>query len=667
MPLLSSHPHAGWSISYALRRVRHALLWAFLLLATFLALPSLLIALLLWWSAARTWDTRERWSGIWLLAGICGAAYGSLLWSSHPLPLLLQAMAFGLLHHTLPESARALAHLWALHLLLTPVCAIVLEWLHPLSQRMRLRPRRPPSSSWTSRPGELRPPAALASTAKVSPVLPAASAALAELAMTPSTHVYCIAQAPTLAPPLEPLGEFLGGDLYEWVYGHQLCIPLAEFARHMVVVGEPGYGKTMTLLRLASIAVRYGMQVIYIDLKGSVKTAAQFVALMRLLGVQRVKVYPHEPYDGWRGDAQTLYNRLMQMVDAGTHPFYRRLTSSLLSLAVNAPGGPPKNSQEFLRRLDQNWLYRAYPGKTSEHIYARRKIARLVPHLNDLSLPFEGFFDGVAGALDGTWAFEDGDAAYLGLDGEAQKEQSVLMGRYLLEDCAHYARYRKGACHALLVLDEFGVLASPNATDLYERVREQGMSICASAQSFEGLGPERRQVVSATSIKILHRCGDPEDLVKYAGQREVAAFSHILEGDEAGTLRSLGSDTGLKRRTAVRMQRQYAMPVEAVQQLRVGEIGLITGGLGAWCQVYPLVIPEDRLRAALAEVSAHPAVSPAFAPPVSEPTAPVAPARHPVPQESPLSKAASTPPEPVASDQAVPATRANEDDSPVDF
>uniref|UniRef100_UPI00397D3225 ATP-binding protein n=1 Tax=Salmonella sp. SAL04269 TaxID=3159847 RepID=UPI00397D3225 len=77
-----------------------------------------------------------------------------------------------------------------------------------------------------------------------------------------------IAQQPTAPPPLEPLGAFLGGDLYEWVYGDQLCISPEEFERHMVVVGEPGYGKTMTLLRLASIAVRYGKQVLYIDLKG---------------------------------------------------------------------------------------------------------------------------------------------------------------------------------------------------------------------------------------------------------------------------------------------------------------------------------------------------------------------------------------------------------------
>jgi hypothetical protein len=292
------------------------------------------------------------------------------------------------------------------------------------------------------------------------------------------------------------------------------------------------------------------------------------------------------------------------------HPFYRKLTSSLVSLAVNAPGGPPKNSHDFLRRLDKDWLYRAYVGNADEQVYARRKIKKLVPHLADLSLTFEGFFDGIAGALDGQWGFEDGDAIYLGLDGDAHKEQAALMGSYLLEDCAHYAKYRKGPRHAFVVIDEFGVLESTNATDLYERVREPGMSICASAQSYESLGRERDKVVASSSIKILHRCGDPEEIVKYAGEREVPALSHILEEDEEEALSPLGNQHAPIRRTAIRTQRQFAMPIEDVQQLAIGKIALITGGLGAWCQVYPPALPADLLQEALAFVKTRAVVSP---------------------------------------------------------
>ncbi len=618
MQALSPRSSLKFSISKLPRLVRRGLLWIFLPLAACFALPSLLMAALLWWRASKTWDAQERWSGTWLLAVVCGGIYAGILWFAHPLPSLLQTIVFGVFDHALSKSVVSLERLWGLHLLLIPACALILEGLHPLSRRVRLKPRCsiPPSRETTEETQSV-PALALPAAAPPAPLM--SSSSPTALSAFLSAQWPSIAQAPTRVPPLEPLGEFLGGDLYEWVYEHELCIPLAEFMRHMVVLGEPGYGKTITLLRLASMAVRYHMQVVYLDLKGSTKPAAQFVAVMHLLGVRRIKVYPREPYDGWRGDPKTLYNRLMQMVDTGTHPFYRKLTSSLVSLAVNAPGGPPKNSKEFLRRLDKDWLYRAYAGKTFDHVYARRKITKLVPHIADLSLTFEGFFDGIAGALDGRWAFEDGDAIYIGLDGDAQKEQAALMGCYLLEDCSHYAKYRKGPRHTLLVLDEFGVLESTNATDLYERIREPGMSVCASAQSYEGLGPERKQVVTASSIKILHRCGDPEEVVKYAGEREVPAFSHMLEKDEEDVLTPFGDEHTPKWRTAVRMQRQYTMPIEEVQQLGIGKIALITGGLGAWCQVYPLAIPEDLLRSALACISTPPVASP---PPAPEPDLP---------------------------------------------
>jgi hypothetical protein len=162
------------------------------------------------------------------------------------------------------------------------------------------------------------------------------------------------------------------------------------------------------------------------------------------------------------------------------------------------------------------------------------------------------------------------------------------------------------------------VLDSTNAIDLYERVREPGMSVCASAQSYEGLGPQRKQVVTASSIKILHRCGDPEEIVRYAGEREVPAFSHLLEEEEETAFPLAASERTPKQHTTVHMRKQYTIPVEDVQQLPQGKIALITGGLGAWCQVYPLVIPDESLRCALTSLSTQDATA-AAPPPVPTP------------------------------------------------
>ena len=47
---------------------RTLLLRIFLPLAALLALPSLALGALVWWRTSKTWDSHERWSGIWLLA-----------------------------------------------------------------------------------------------------------------------------------------------------------------------------------------------------------------------------------------------------------------------------------------------------------------------------------------------------------------------------------------------------------------------------------------------------------------------------------------------------------------------------------------------------------------------------------------------------------------------
>src|SRR5260370_34362576 len=181
------------------------------------------------------------------------------------------------------------------------------------------------------------------------------------------------------------------------------------------------------------------------------------------------------------------------------------------------------------------------------------------------------------------------------------------MARYLLEDAADYVKRRKGpGARTICIIDEFGAVGMSNVVGLYEHMREAGLSMWASAQSYAGLGSERDNVLAASSIKILHRCGDPEELVKYAGQREVPAFSRTLDEEGDDHLHPPESAHMPRGRTTVHMQRQYAVPIEDVQQLALGTIALITGGLHAWVQVYPVALPEDLLRMATTLVSAPP-------------------------------------------------------------
>ncbi len=609
--------------------IRQALLALFLPIAAVIALPSLGIGALIWWRASKTWDCRERWSGTWLMAIVGLLIYGLVSWFDHPLPALVHTLSAALLHlsagpRSLVTGLRWLGLLWLLHLCFAPTCALILEGLHPLSRRVRLLPRAHMREPGTARADGFASPA---TPTRLSQDMqqqkePAHVRQSFASSAIPSVHLAVAGRrSAAQASPLEPLGAYLGGELDEWMYGGQFCIPAEALLLHGTVLGEPGFGKTITLLRLATIAARYGMQVIYLDLKGSQQTAAQFVAAMRYAGLRRIKVFPHEAYDGWRGDANAIYNRLMALADPGIHPYYARVDSTLVSLAVRAPCGPPRTSRDFLLRLCEGWLKSAYAGKS--HWYAQRTIRKVKPHIDATSLAYDGFFDATCGGLDGRFAFEDGDAIYIGLDGNALREQAASIGRYVLEDCAHYATARKPlGLRTLTIIDEFGVLKTSNATNLYERVREAGMAMWASAQSYQGLGAERASVLSASSIKILHRCGDPEEVVKFAGWRDQLAFSQLIE-EEEDELISPGSRNASKTRTAIRMQRVYAVPIEDVQQLSRGAIALITGGLGAWCQVYPLALPPELLQEATAFVETRPVVQPpnastAPAPPLGE-------------------------------------------------
>ncbi len=600
--------------------VRQALFAIFLPLAAVLALPSLGIGALIWWRASTTWDYRERWSGTWLMAIVGLLVYGFLTWFNHPLPFLFHTLSVDLSHlsaepRSLVTGLRWLGLLWLLHLCFAPTCALILEGLHPLTRRVRLLPRASARKPGTARADGSPGLATLSrSSGDVQRQHTSAQARhfCASSVFSPALRAVAGHLPGAQASPLEPLGVYLGGELDEWVYGGQFCIPAQALQLHGTVLGEPGFGKTVTLLRLATIAARYGMQVIYLDLKGSQQTAAQFVAAMRYAGLGRIKVFPHEAYDGWRGDANAIYNRLMALADPGIHPYYARVDSALVSLAVRAPCGPPRSSRDFLLRLNEGWLKSAYAGKM--HWYAQRTIRKVKPHIDATSLAYDGFFEAASGGLDGTFAFEDGDAVYIGLDGNALREQAASIGRYVLEDCAHYATARKPVgLRTLTIIDEFGVLKTSNATNLYERVREAGMAMWASAQSYHGLGAERTSVLSASSIKILHRCGDPQEVVKFAGSRDQPAFSQLIEEEGDDAFIPLGSRDVSETRIAIRMQRVYAVPIEDVQQLSRGAIALITGGLGAWCQVYPLALPPELLQEATASVEARPAAQPSNA------------------------------------------------------
>jgi hypothetical protein len=349
------------------------------------------------------------------------------------------------------------------------------------------------------------------------------------------------------------LGEAQGGDLIKWIHNGTVFYPAAVLGRHLVVVGGTGSGKTETLLRLAyGAAADFGWQIL-----GDPSNVHRFVGAMRQAGVQRLKVFPGEPYDGWRGEPLALLNRLMAVEDF-SEPYYRAVTKLLLAEAVKHPIGPPRSAVDLVDRLQARGQ-----GKEAQGAVAR----------------YRGFFEVLEGKLDGDWAFEDADAAYVLLDGLALKEEAAGLGRFLVEDFAHYVARRKPIDRrVLLIVDEFSALSmDADAANLFERVRSLGAAVIVSSQSYAGLGAGADRILDAAAGLICHQSADPERLAGRAGTRPSIERT-IQVSTESGP-------TGLG---SLRQQDAFRVHPDKVRQLEVGECFVIAQGRAARVSVTPL-------------------------------------------------------------------------------
>jgi hypothetical protein len=256
-----------------------------------------------------------------------------------------------------------------------------------------------------------------------------------------------------------------------------------------------------------------------------------------------------------------------------SEPYYRDLTRMLLSLALEAPPGPPRSSTELLGRLNLEDLATRYAGMPQ----ARELGGLRVPDAQAVYNRYRAFFKALGVSLDGRWAFEDVDAGYLQLRGLELKDQTASLGRYLLEDFAHYVATRKPKDkRVLLIVDEFPAIAfgGANAATLFEMVRFHGAGIVVTAQSYAGMGAEVDRILGAAAGLIIHQCADPERLLVRAGQ------SLEFQRRVAFTERGMGAAVKEYAIGEGMLAEAEALKVDpnAVKQLGPGECIVIAGG-----------------------------------------------------------------------------------------
>jgi hypothetical protein len=356
-----------------------------------------------------------------------------------------------------------------------------------------------------------------------------------------------------------------------------------------LVCGATGAGKTETLLRLAwAVAKGSDAPVFYLDGKGDRENAERFSGLMAGAG-RETRVFPNEPFDGWRGEAHEIQGRLMEIIDyssEGPAAWYRDVAKTTLRLVCEHPDGPPRSSSQVLSRMDHALLTAAHPGSSA--------VAALTPgQVGQVRLRYEAFFGQVRGQLDGDWAWEDTTAGYVLLDSLTLSEEVGGLARFLFEDFMHFISRRKPRSQfCVLIVDEFSSLAqSADMAARVEKARGFNTSLVLAPQVVEGMGGEEEtaRILGSVETVIAHRVNTPDEIVALAGTRKVPELTTRLAED------------GLTRERSVRMEQQLTIDPNKVRSLDPGKAYLI-----CHCKAMKIQIPRaPALRTTLPEVPAH--------------------------------------------------------------
>jgi hypothetical protein len=346
-----------------------------------------------------------------------------------------------------------------------------------------------------------------------------------------------------------------------------------RLCRHLLVCGATGAGKTETLLRLAwSVAKESDGLVFYLDGKGDRETAERFSGLMADAG-RTTKVFPNEPFAGWRGQPHEIHSRLMAIIDYahdGGASWYRDIAKTVLRLVCDHPDGPPRSSRQLLSRMQLQLLVSAHPGSTAAGALTETQVAQV-------RLRYEAFFGQIRGQLDGRWSWEDTTAGYVLLDSLTLSEEVGGLARFLFEDFMHFIATRKAREQfCVLIVDEFSSLAqSASMAARVEKARGFLASLILAPQVVEGMGGEAEtaRILGSVETVIAHRVNTPDQIVALAGTRKVPELTTRL------------SEDGLTRDRSVRMEMRPAVDPNKVRGLDAGMAYLINHGRAMKIQV----------------------------------------------------------------------------------
>jgi hypothetical protein len=402
------------------------------------------------------------------------------------------------------------------------------------------------------------------------------------------------------------LAVSLGGMVASWRIGDLIVPPSGQLGLAWLLIGAPGVGKSTAIERLAYLAGLERRHLTVLDAKGSDPAFARGIVAAYLAAWPdaRVRLFPNEYLDIWRGDPQAIVNRLVEVWDwTAESSWYREPVMAALRMAVGQAGQPVRSGRELVRRLDPAALQRAW--EHDPEILALARSMDKKGQLADVHIRVINLIAAMAGKLDGEVSWEDADCWVVTVPAMVASRDADSALRVLLSDYGHFTMARKGGRSSLLIVDEFSAIAGGrrSAIDLLERGRGANAGVVLAGQSSVALGneEERARLLAAASAILLFRTPQPAELAALAGTERVAEGAWQADDQE------------LTGRQTITMRARARVDQDEVRQLPTGEADLIVRGVKERVRIIRTAAPNQVVEQAreLVAGSTRPRLAPA--------------------------------------------------------
>ena len=227
---------------------------------------------------------------------------------------------------------------------------------------------------------------------------------------------------PTASPGFT-LARRLAGERALPVDRGMVLLSPARLCRHLLVCGATGSGKTETAPapRLTPSRDQRRAGVLPGRQGRPRDRRSASCGLMADAG-RGTRVFPNEPFDGWRGQPHEIHGRLMEIIDYasdGPAAWYRDVAKNVLRLVCEHPDGPPRSSA---RGCSADGRRRARQGAPRR--LERARGARPRSRSARCGCATRRSSGRPAARSTARWAWEDTQAAYLLLDSLALREET---------------------------------------------------------------------------------------------------------------------------------------------------------------------------------------------------------------------------------------------------